>query len=202
MIRRVAFAAAIATAFFFSGSAKPAQAQLGVTVVGVGEFDTEDTYLVLGGVSVSPRGEGWSWIAGVSAYWSAMNRNKRGIALDLKQAAGRQIVLDLVAAADVVVQNFRPGAIDRLGLGWEALSAVNPQLVMCSVSARNEANPGSRSPVRVLITSPAAGVNPILVSTLLPPCTAAMLAPLPRWARITRRLAASVPASRASSSMR
>jgi hypothetical protein len=69
MIRRVAFAAAIATAFFFSGSANTAHAQLGVTVVGVGEFDTEDTYLVLGGVSVSPRTEGWSWIAGVSAYW-------------------------------------------------------------------------------------------------------------------------------------
>lgn len=68
MIRRVAFAAAIATAFFFS-DADQAHAQLGVTVVGVGEFDTEDTYLVLGGVSVSPRTEGWSWIAGVSAYW-------------------------------------------------------------------------------------------------------------------------------------
>ena len=69
MLRRAAFAAAIATAFFFSGSVNPAQAQLGVTVVGVGEFDTEETYLVLGGVSVSPRKEGWSWIAGVSAYW-------------------------------------------------------------------------------------------------------------------------------------
>ena len=69
MIRRVAFAAAIATAFFFSGSVTPAHAQLGVTVVGVGEFDTDDTYLVLGGVGVSPRGEGWSWVASVTAYW-------------------------------------------------------------------------------------------------------------------------------------
>jgi hypothetical protein len=69
MIRRAAFAAAIATAFFFSGSVTPAHAQLGVTVVGVGEFDTEDTYLVLGGVGVSPRGEGWTWVASVSAYW-------------------------------------------------------------------------------------------------------------------------------------
>jgi hypothetical protein len=69
MIRRVTLAAAIVTAFFFSGSVKPAHAQLGVTVVGVGEFDTDETYLVLGSASVSPRGRGWTWIAGVSAYW-------------------------------------------------------------------------------------------------------------------------------------
>ena len=69
MIKRATIAVAIVTAFFFSGAAKPAEAQLGVTFVGVGEFDTDDVYMVLGGVSVSPRRDGWSPVAGVSAYW-------------------------------------------------------------------------------------------------------------------------------------
>ncbi len=83
---------------------------------------------------------------GVSAYWASMNRNKRGIALDLKQEAGKQLLKDLVAEADVVVQNFRPGAIDRLGLGWDVLSEINPQLIMCSVSGFGADGPYSHRP--------------------------------------------------------
>ncbi|MPY92408.1 MAG: CoA transferase [Acidimicrobiia bacterium] len=83
---------------------------------------------------------------GVSAYWSAMNRNKRAIALDLKQPAGKQLVFDLVATADVLVQNFRPGALDRLGLGWEVLSALNPQLIMCSISGFGPDGPYAHRP--------------------------------------------------------
>ena len=74
--------------------------------------------------------------------------------------------------------------------------------VICSVRARNETSPGSMSPVRVLIVSPAAGVNAIVVSMLLPPRTAAMLAPFPRCARITRPRLLSTPATRVSSSIR
>lgn len=69
MVRRATIAVAIVTALFFAGSATPAHAQLGVTFVGVGEIDTDDVYLVLGGVSVSPRRDGWSPVAGVTAYW-------------------------------------------------------------------------------------------------------------------------------------
>jgi hypothetical protein len=69
MIRRIFGAAALFTALSFAGSVTPAHAQLGWTFVGVGEFDTDDVVLALGGVSVSPRGEGWNWVAGVSAYW-------------------------------------------------------------------------------------------------------------------------------------
>jgi crotonobetainyl-CoA:carnitine CoA-transferase CaiB-like acyl-CoA transferase len=83
---------------------------------------------------------------GVSAFWAAMNRNKRAIAVDLKQDAGKQVVLDLVATADVVVQNFRPGALDRLGLGWDVLSCLNPQLVMCSVSGFGTDGPYAHRP--------------------------------------------------------
>jgi len=62
------------------------------------------------------------------------NRNKRSIALDLKQPAGLDVIKKLVTDADVFIQNFRPGAIERLGLDYEALKAINPQLVYMSIS--------------------------------------------------------------------
>lgn len=70
MIRRVNFAVALAVfTLLFAGSPKTAHAQLGWTFVGVGEFDTDDVVLVLGGVTVAPRREGWAPLAGLSAYW-------------------------------------------------------------------------------------------------------------------------------------
>jgi crotonobetainyl-CoA:carnitine CoA-transferase CaiB-like acyl-CoA transferase len=62
----------------------------------------------------------------------SLNRNKRSIALDLRSEAAKRIVLDLIKAADVVVENFRPGVMDRMGLGYAALSAINPRLVYAS----------------------------------------------------------------------
>ena len=74
---------------------------------------------------------------GVSSCWASMNRNKRSITLNLKDPRGTELVLALISDADVVVQNFRPGAMERLGLGWEVLHALNPDLVMCSISGRS-----------------------------------------------------------------
>ncbi|MEZ5231469.1 MAG: CaiB/BaiF CoA-transferase family protein [Acidimicrobiales bacterium] len=84
--------------------------------------------------------------SGVSAMFASMNRNKRTIALDLKQDAGRDLLKELVRDADVVVQNFRPGALDRLGVGWSVLSAINPQLIMCSISGFGTDGPYSHRP--------------------------------------------------------
>jgi crotonobetainyl-CoA:carnitine CoA-transferase CaiB-like acyl-CoA transferase len=83
---------------------------------------------------------------GVSALYASMNRNKRAIVLDLKTPDGRRILKDLVRGADVLVQNFRPGALDRLGLGWDTMSALNPDLVMCSVSGFGAGGPYSHRP--------------------------------------------------------
>jgi len=69
-----------------------------------------------------------------SAAFLWLNRGKRSIRIDLKREDGRSVLLDLVRRSDAVVESFRPGVLDRLGLGYEALAAVNPRLVLCSVS--------------------------------------------------------------------
>jgi crotonobetainyl-CoA:carnitine CoA-transferase CaiB-like acyl-CoA transferase len=73
-------------------------------------------------------------VAGDSAAFLAMNRNKRSVALDLKSPAARDAVLRLAATCDVVVENFRPGVLDRLGLGYADLRAVKPDIIYCSGS--------------------------------------------------------------------
>src|ERR1700692_1677526 len=64
----------------------------------------------------------------------AVNGNKKSLTLDLQKPAAREIVLKLVAQADVVMENFRPGVMDRLGLGYAALSDINPRLIYCAIS--------------------------------------------------------------------
>jgi formyl-CoA transferase/CoA:oxalate CoA-transferase len=80
---------------------------------------------------------------GESHYFMSVNRNKRSIAVDLKHERGRDIVLDLARVADVLVENFRPGVMERLGLSYDRLRTVNPRLVYCSVSAFGQTGPWS-----------------------------------------------------------
>ena len=103
-----------------------------------------------------PRSSRWSdpgigdiarWIGvsvnGMSAFYLACNRGKRCIAVDLATDEGRDIVMALAATADVIVQNFRPGVIDRLALGYEAVRALNPEVIYCSVSGYGPEGPYS-----------------------------------------------------------
>jgi crotonobetainyl-CoA:carnitine CoA-transferase CaiB-like acyl-CoA transferase len=76
-----------------------------------------------------------------STYFQAVNRNKRSIALSFEKEEGRALVRKLVADADIIVENFRPGTLDRYGLGFEHLRAVNPRLVYCSVSGFGQSGP-------------------------------------------------------------
>jgi crotonobetainyl-CoA:carnitine CoA-transferase CaiB-like acyl-CoA transferase len=78
---------------------------------------------------------------GVAGRYLAVNRGKRSLALDLKAPSGRDALLKMAARADVVVESFRPGVLDRLGVGWAALSTVNPRLVLCSISGYGQDGP-------------------------------------------------------------
>ena len=86
------------------------------------------------------------YIGGESAYFLSVNRGKRSIAVDLRRPEGRQIVQRLAGRADVVLENFRPGTAERLGVGYDDLARDNPQLVYCSISCfgpgDHEARPG------------------------------------------------------------
>ena len=81
------------------------------------------------------RAWGPPWHAEGATYYLGLNRNKRSVTLDLKDAADLELARRLAARADVVVESFRPGTIDRLGLGYDDVAAVNPGVVYCSISA-------------------------------------------------------------------
>ncbi|MCL8208793.1 MAG: CoA transferase [Actinomycetia bacterium] len=82
---------------------------------------------------VSPTGESLSFIA--------MNRNKLGIAVDIRRPEGQDILWRLIHTADVLVENFRPGTMERLGFGYEAVHRVNPRLIYCSISGFGQTGP-------------------------------------------------------------
>ena len=77
----------------------------------------------------------------VGYYFAAANRNKKSLALDLKSEAGIALLKELVATADVVIDNFRIGVLDELGIGFEALSAINPRMVYCCISGFGPTGP-------------------------------------------------------------
>ncbi|NMG76196.1 CaiB/BaiF CoA transferase family protein [Aromatoleum diolicum] len=76
-----------------------------------------------------------------SYFYQIVNRGKKSIRIDLKQAEGRELFLKLVATADVVVEGFRPGVMDKLGLGYDTLAATNPKVVFCSISGYGQSGP-------------------------------------------------------------
>ncbi|NMI00114.1 CaiB/BaiF CoA transferase family protein [Pseudonocardia acidicola] len=82
-------------------------------------------------------------IDGNSIWWSVGGRNKHSVTIDFKAPAGRELVLRLVGSCDAVVENYRPGVLERARLGWEELSAVNPRLVMLRVSGFGQTGPYS-----------------------------------------------------------
>ncbi|MFO1407492.1 MAG: CoA transferase [Steroidobacteraceae bacterium] len=81
---------------------------------------------------------------GKSLWWPVVARNKKAITLDLRQAEGQAILKSLVGQADFVLENFRPGTMEKWGLGWAELSAINPRLIMIRVSGFGQTGPYSR----------------------------------------------------------
>jgi crotonobetainyl-CoA:carnitine CoA-transferase CaiB-like acyl-CoA transferase len=88
---------------------------------------------------------GWG-AADYSATFGSVNRNKKSIILDLKSTEGVAAAITLTEEADVLIENFRPGTMDRLGLGYEKLSAINPRLVYCSVTGFGGTGPYAKRP--------------------------------------------------------
>lgn len=83
---------------------------------------------------------------GIGLWWKILGRNKRTITLDLSKPAGRTTLLRLVSTADVVIENFRPGTLEKWDLGWDELSAVNPRLVLTRVTGFGQFGPYARRP--------------------------------------------------------
>jgi formyl-CoA transferase/CoA:oxalate CoA-transferase len=96
-----------------------------------------------------------------SHYFLAINRNKRSIAVDMKADEGRQIILDLTAGCDVVIENFRPRVMSRLGLGFEELCARNPSVILVSISGFGSDGPLADKPSFDLVTQARSGVMSI-----------------------------------------
>lgn len=100
---------------------------LGATVIKIEHPQGDDT-----------RGFGPPFIQGESTYFMSINRGKKSVAIDLKHEKGRNLVLDLVRGADVLIENFKPKTAERLGFGKDALQKLHPKLITCSISGYGE----------------------------------------------------------------
>jgi crotonobetainyl-CoA:carnitine CoA-transferase CaiB-like acyl-CoA transferase len=107
------------------------------------------------------RSYGPPFVGGESAYFLSINRNKRSCAVDLKSDAGRDVVVRLAGAADIIIENFRPGTLDRLGLGYTILSRDNPGLILISISGFGRTGPDATRPGYDLIIQGESGVMDI-----------------------------------------
>jgi len=101
--------------------------------------------------------------SGHSAYFGQLNAGKRSITLDLKTPEAIAIVHGLVAKADVIVENFRPGVMDRLGLGEKTLRQINPRLVYCSISGYGQTGPAAARPAYAMMVHAASGFDRTLM---------------------------------------
>ncbi len=98
------------------------------------------------------------WVNGTSAYFGSLNRGKQSIALDLKNDTDRALFERLVVRADVLVENFRPGTLERLGLGWSTLHAANPRLILASASGFGQTGPWAARPAYDMIVQGMGGL--------------------------------------------
>jgi crotonobetainyl-CoA:carnitine CoA-transferase CaiB-like acyl-CoA transferase len=98
------------------------------------------------------------WIAeDESPCFMAWNRNKRSIAIDMKKEEGKKIILQLIEQADIVVENFRPGVMERLGYGYAALKKINPKIIYCSASGWGSDGPYLKRPGQDLLVQSVSG---------------------------------------------
>lgn len=116
-------------------------------------------------VKIEPPGQGdplrkWRLLhEGTSVWWEAQSRNKQSVCVDLRQPEGQDIVRQLAAEADVLIENFRPGTLEKWGLSWETLHALNPRLIMLRISGYGQTGPKAREPGFAAIGEAMAGLR-------------------------------------------
>ena len=120
------------------------------------------------GTGDDSRGYG-PFLDGRSLYFARVNRGKESIALDLKDPGDLEVARRLIARADVLVENYRPGVMDRLGLGWPAARALNARLVYCSVSGFGHSGPWRERPAYDAVVQGLSGIMAVTGDTTGPP---------------------------------
>jgi glutaryl-CoA transferase len=112
----------------------------------LGDMGADVIKIEMPGSGDETRQWGPPFVAGESSYFMSVNRNKRSVTLDLKAPAGLDALRRLTQSADVLVENFRPGTMDRLGLSYAAAKELNPSLVYCAISGFGQDGPRSKQP--------------------------------------------------------
>ncbi|MEB2346383.1 MAG: CoA transferase [Deltaproteobacteria bacterium] len=138
------------------------------------------------------------FVAGTSAYFLSLNRGKESLALDLREPADRALFERLLARADVLVENYRPGVLERLGYGWEGLHERYPRLVVASVSGFGQTGPWAQRPAYDLVAQALGGIlsitgpiggPPVRVGTSIGDLAAGLFAALGVAAALAERAA-------------
>lgn len=101
------------------------------------------------------------FVNGISAYYLSINRNKKSVTINLKNEQGRKLFCELVKTADVVIENFRPGTMEKLGIGYESLKALNEKLIFASCSGFGQTGPYAKRPAYDLIVQGMGGMMSI-----------------------------------------
>ncbi|WP_206812013.1 CaiB/BaiF CoA transferase family protein [Paradesulfitobacterium ferrireducens] len=121
------------------------------------------------GIGDETRGYTPPAMAGESCYYLSLNKNKKGITLNLKTEEGKQIVKELVKEADVLVENFRTGTMEKMGLGYDVLKEINPRLVYCAVSGFGRTGPMKDEPAYDLVMQAFGGLMSVTGEPDRPP---------------------------------
>ncbi|MBV9600881.1 MAG: CoA transferase [Chloroflexi bacterium] len=125
----------------------------------LGDMGADVIKIELPGSGDETRQWGPPFVAGESSYFMSVNRNKRSATLDLKSADGVDVLKRLIQSADVLVENFRPGTMERLGLAYDDAHQLNPSLVYCSVSGFGQTGPRARQPAYDAILQGMGGIQ-------------------------------------------
>jgi formyl-CoA transferase/CoA:oxalate CoA-transferase len=105
------------------------------------DYGAEVIKVELPGTGDDTRGWGPPFVEGESAYFMSINRNKKSLTLDMKNTKSKDILERMIKQSDIIVENFRPGAADRLGLGYEQVKKINPKIIYCSISGFGQDGP-------------------------------------------------------------